>query len=85
MRCDVRAAIAQIVIRELSDYLNPSGRYEGEVNQDGNWHGKGVISWPDGRRYVGEWWNSDRTGHGTLTYPDGRVESGQWENDKFLG
>ena len=81
MRCDVRAASAQIEIQEGWG----GTRYEGEVNQDGNWHGKGVISWPDGRRYVGEFRNHSYHGHGTKTYPSGRVESGQWENDKFLG
>ena len=80
MRCDVRAAIAQIVIQE-----DPSGRYEGEVNQDGQEHGKGVVSWSDGQRYVGEFRNSNYHGHGTMTYPDGRVKSGEWAYDNFRG
>ena len=77
----MRAAIAQIEILE-----NSSGsRYEGQMNQDGEAHGKGVMSWSDGERYVGEFRNYDYHGHGTETYPDGRVESGQWEKGKFLG
>ena len=80
MRCDVRAAIAQIVIKEGS-----WGRYEGEMNQDGQRHGQGVKSWPSGKRYVGEFRNLLFHGHGTMTYPDGRVESGQFENSNFLG
>ena len=81
MRCDVRAAIAQIVIQEGSTY-----RYEGEVDQDGQWHGKGVYSGSDGQRYVGEFRNLFRHGHGTKTYTDGRVESGQWDGKgSFLG
>ena len=87
MRCDVCAAVAQIVIR-IS--------YEGEVNQDGERHGKGVQSFSDGQRYVGEfrnngdryvgeWSEGNYHGNGTLTYPDGRVKSGKWENARFLG
>ena len=56
MRCDVRAAIAQIVIKEYRS--GTRYRYEGEVNQDGKRHGKGVDSWSDGHRYVGEWRNN---------------------------
>ena len=80
MRCDVRAAIAQIVIKEESWY-----RYEGQVNQYGQRHGKGVRSLFNGDRYVGEFRNNKRHGHGTMTYADGRVESGKWENSNFLG
>ena len=81
MRCDVRAAIAQIVIKE---YYGGS-RYEGEMNQDGRPHGKGVDSRSNGDRYVGEFRNDYRHGHGTMTYDDGRVKSGKWANDRFLG
>ena len=79
MRCDVRAAIAQIVIKEY-----PWGsRYEGEVNQDGEWHGKGVYSLPNGVRYVGEFRDNDFHGHGTHTDANGRVMSGKWEKNIF--
>ena len=81
MRCDVRVAVAQIEIKEYGS----GGRYEGEVNQDGECHGKGVRSWSYGDRYVGEFRHNCFHGHGTHTYPDGRVQSGQWENHSFLG
>ena len=80
----VRAVIAQIEIQE-ERYTPSCYRYEGEVNQDGEGHGQGVYSWPDGNRYVGECRNHEYHGHGTHTYPDGRVQSGKWENDNFLG
>ena len=86
MRCDVRAAIAQIVIE---DYGNGT-RYEGQVNQDGGsyvgrFHGKGVFSASNGDRYVGEFRNNGYHGHGTRTYADGRVKSGKWEKSSFRG
>ena len=81
MRCDVRAAIAQI---EIEDW-GSGGRYEGEVDQYGYRHGKGVFSYADGQRYVGEFSRGNYQGHGMRTYADGRVESGKWEKNKFLG
>ena len=85
MRCDVRAAVAQIKIKEGMIQESSGSRYEGQVNQDGQLHGKGVWSGSSGYRYVGEWRNNLHHGPGTCTYADGRVQSGQWENMKFLG
>ena len=81
MRCAVRAASAQIKIKDWGGL----GRYEGQVDQYGERHGKGVESWSDGRRYVGEFSEGRCQGHGTYTYPDGRVKSGKWAKDEFLG
>eukprot|EP01048_Picozoa_sp_COSAG05_P031427 COSAG05_NODE_11469_length_512_cov_0.615012_1_plen_81_part_00 len=80
MRCAVRAASAQIEIKEFSGY-----RYEGQVNLYGERHGKGVYSWSHGDRYVGEFSEGGCHGHGTCTYPDGSVKSGKWEDGEFLG
>ena len=85
MRCDVRAAVAQIEIQEKY-----GARYEGQVNQDSESgqtlkHGKGVYSQPDGYRYEGEHRNASEHGHGTRTYRDGRVVSGEFDDDEFLG
>ena len=75
------AAIAQIVIKEYSS----GARYEGQVNQDGEYQGKGVFSRSDWGRYVGEWWNNCCHGHGKRTFAGGRVKSGKWEKGRFLG
>ena len=81
MRCAVRAASAQIKIQK-----NPYGRYEGQENQHRQRHGKGVRSWSDGNRYVGEWSEDRGHGHGTMTYGrSGIVQSGKWEKGKFFG
>ena len=80
------AAIAQIVIKEDSGY---GYRYEGQVNQDEEWHGlrhgKGVASLSSGERYVGEFRYNCCHGHGTMTDADGRVKSGKWDDSEFLG
>ena len=82
MRCGVRAAAAQIEIRE---YSWGSTRYEGQVDQHGKRHGQGVRSGADGYRYEGAWREHSRHGHGTATYRDGTVKSGRWENGSFRG
>jgi hypothetical protein len=62
---------------------------------------RGTITYPDGRRYEGEWndnaiylgvtpmpgcWFYERPhGFGKMTYPDGRVEDGTWKKGVFLG
>ena len=81
----MRAASAQIGIEEYGDGDGGLGSYEGQMNQRGWPHGKGVQSWPDGDRYVGELREGRWHGHGTCTYADGRVESGKWENHNFRG
>lgn len=39
-------------------------------------HGNGVLLWPDGKKYDGEFINDKREGHGTFHWPDGRVYIG---------
>ena len=77
----MRAAAAQI---EILDY-GGGERYEGQVDQGGDWHGQGVYSGADGFRYEGEQRKGFFHGHGTMTNPDGTVDSGQWKDDRFLG
>ena len=40
--------------------------------------GKGIFSWIDGRKYVGEYKNDLKHGIGTFTWPDGRCYHGEW-------
>ena len=56
----MRAAIAQIVIKEVSGEWG--SRYEGQVNQDGDRHGKGVWSCSDGYSESGKWENNSFLG-----------------------
>ena len=47
--------------------------------------GKGLFSWPDGRKYDGEYLNDKKHGFGIFTFKDGRVYEGEWENGKQHG
>jgi len=39
-----------------------------------------TITFPDGRKYVGEWKNGRRDGQGTYTYDDGDMFEGEWKD-----
>ena len=58
--------------------------YEGELNEDGLYHGKGVITYPNGDKYVGEWKDGLRNGQGTIFFNEGNTKYvGEWKDDKF--
>ena len=47
--------------------------------------GKGIFTWADGRRYVGDYVDDIKQGYGEFLWPDGRRYKGQWENGKQHG
>lgn len=47
--------------------------------------GKGVFTWPDGRKYEGEYKNDLKEGYGSFWWPNGRKYEGQWLNGKQHG
>ena len=47
--------------------------------------GKGVETYPDGRKYVGEFNDSDYNGQGTLTYTDGKSYVGEFKDGSRNG
>jgi hypothetical protein len=48
-------------------------------------HGKGVFTWPDGRKYEGDYLDDKKEGFGVFYWPDGRMYKGQWANGKQHG
>lgn len=54
--------------------------YKGDVQQDGRYHGFGVLCKQNRERYQGEWKNGQRHGVGTFTYSNGDDFSGSWKN-----
>ena len=59
-------------------------QYRGFVD-DGSPEGLGVMTFPDGRKYVGEFKDGKNTGQGTLTLPDGKKYVGEFKDGKFHG
>lgn len=58
--------------------------YEGSFNDSSEFHGKGKMTYNDGRVYEGDFANCEYHGKGKMTYPDGRIEEGNWENGVFV-
>lgn len=44
--------------------------------------GSGVFTWPDGRRYEGDYVDDKKEGQGSFYWPDGRKYEGGWKNGK---
>lgn len=44
--------------------------------------GKGLMIWPDGRKYDGEYKEDKKNGYGTFIWKDGREFKGYWKNGK---
>jgi hypothetical protein len=47
--------------------------------------GYGVFTWPDGRKYEGQYVNDKKEGYGVFNFKDGRIYKGQWLNGKQHG
>jgi hypothetical protein len=43
------------------------------------------MTYPDGRKYIGEFKDGERTGRGKLIYPDGREQVGEFKNGEYVG
>ena len=43
-------------------------------------HGYGEYTWPDGRKYEGNYKYNKKHGQGTYTYSDGSKYKGEWLN-----
>lgn len=59
--------------------------YEGELNDDGKKHGQGMYRWPNGRTYVGEWFENQMHGEGVESWPNGSRYEGQFQGNKRHG
>lgn len=42
------------------------------------------MTYPDGRKYIGEFKDGERTGQGTLIMPDGKKLVGEFKNGEFV-
>jgi hypothetical protein len=53
--------------------------YQGSCNENGQCHGKGIMTYQNGEVYDGFFVNGKRHGTGKLTYADGTEYVGDWE------
>jgi hypothetical protein len=59
--------------------------YEGELNKEGQKHGQGMYRWPNGRTYIGEWFENQMDGEGIESWPNGSKYQGQFKENKRHG
>ena len=52
--------------------------YKGDV-ENGKPSGLGVITFPDGSKFVGKFKDGEKNGQGTFTFPDGTKYVGGWK------
>ena len=45
-------------------------------------YGKGCLTWPDGRKYIGSYMNDKKHGEGVFEWVDGRKFVGNWNQGK---
>ncbi len=58
--------------------------YEGERNQEGKYHGQGVITYSNGEKWEGEFKDGEPfNGQGTQTWPDGQKYVGEFKDGKL--
>jgi len=75
-----------------------TGVYEGDVDETGKKHGKGIMKYVNGSIYDGEWQNDKENGTGKFSFPDGDSDDdidsypagdityeGEFQNGKFNG
>lgn len=45
-------------------------------------HGRGILEWPDSKRYEGDFKDDKRHGEGEFKWKDGKIYNGPWEKGK---
>lgn len=61
-----------------------AARYVG-ARVAGQRHGEGMMTWADGRSYIGRWRRDRPDGRGAMTYADGAMQVGFWRGGAFVG
>ena len=100
LKCDDGSSVSRYgVFFGAVDSLGPVEGYGKLIAWDGTefegqWSGiqfggKGTITYPDGRKYAGEWGNIGNAvvchGQGTMRYPNGTVYAGEWIDNVLSG
>jgi len=78
--------IALILLFFISCSTIPRITYEGERNQEGEYHGKGVITYSNGENWEGEFkYGEPFNGNGVYYYPLGQKYVGEYKDGKRNG
>ena len=56
--------------------------YEGD-SENRQPNGLGIMTFPDGKKYLGQWKDGKKHGNGTFTNPNGIKFVGEWQNGKM--
>ena len=59
--------------------------YTGQRDGKGKINGKGLMTWPNGDRYDGQWVKGNQEGEGTYYWSNGVVYTGQWKKNYIKG
>ena len=73
--------VGAVSVRKNGD----GGSFAGDMNADGERHGKGRLVYPHGGYYDGEWSHGKKHGKGVQVSPCGRQYSGLWNQGKKEG
>ena len=61
------------------------GEFKDGTFEDRQPNGQGTITYPNGRKYVGEWKDGEKHGQGTKTWSNGDKYVGEYKNGKYNG
>lgn len=64
---------------------NDGKKWVGGVKDENIRHGKGTMTWPNGNRFEGEYFNDKKTGYGILYLNNNIKYEGEFENDMRNG
>ena len=75
-----------MVCLKTIEYLDIGCQYYGEWNQQFNQkHGRGILKWPEGPTYYGQFKNDKASGKGRLIFKEGEEYLGDWDDNKANG
>ena len=76
----------QVEIKSPIEYPNENTKYYGEWDIAKNVrHGRGILAWSEGSKYIGYWVNDRANIRGKLIHNDGDIYDGEWIDDKPNG
>lgn len=76
---------SSIVFGFASKLCSNGTLYRGEINEDGKYHGYGVMYYADGGYYTGQFEFGRRHGKGTYRHHNGDVYIGEYKDDEEHG